>query len=101
MSKLHAQLCQVLDEMGVAYNTEEAVGPYSLDCYAPEYNVGFEADGPHHRMRAGRDQRRDAWILAERGIRILRLTTEDLSNKQRRAMTMIRIRLFLDGTEDR
>lgn len=96
MSRLHNWLCQVLDEMGIDYNTEEPVGPYFIDCYAPKYKAGFEADGPYHVQ--SRDMKRDQYILDVSGIRILRLTHQDLSNRTKRAFTKLKIQEFIRGS---
>lgn len=98
MSRLHNWLCKVLDEMGIGYNTEEPFGLYSIDCYIPDHKVAIEADGPHHRQRVVRDERRDDYMLRVHGIRTLRLKSPDLSTRTRRERTKLRIQEFLDGS---
>jgi very-short-patch-repair endonuclease len=73
MTRPHRRLCRVLDECGVSYEVEAGKGPYQIDCFSSELNLGFEADGPHHAWRRGKDRRRDKNIHEEFGTRILRL----------------------------
>lgn len=49
-----------------------------VDFYLPDHNLVIEIDGPYH--DAEEDRRRDAQFTAARGIRILRLTNEQVLN---------------------
>jgi very-short-patch-repair endonuclease len=47
-----------------------------VDFYLPGHNLVIEIDGPYH--HAERDRLRDEAFTKERGIRVLRLTNEDV-----------------------
>ena len=71
----HRKLYNVLTEMGLEIESEVPVGKYTLDCYCPEVAIGFEFDGPHHDTPKQRKHgaERDAWLLEEAGIPVLRV----------------------------
>lgn len=54
----HAKLLRWLSELGVVYEAEYEVGPFSVDIFLPEMNRFVEVDGPflHHTARANRER---------------------------------------------
>ncbi len=62
---------------------EARFGRYRVDAYIPPpYHIAFEADGRYWHNLPGaveRDAARDAWLLAEHGLPVVRLTEKDLS----------------------
>ena len=62
--------------------TQRRFGRYRVDAYLPEYRLAFEADGHRwHRDKAGapeRDAARDAWILENHGVIVVRLDQDSL-----------------------
>lgn len=62
------------------------MGRFVLDIFLEEAWIGVEMDGaPFHRglSKQRRDSARDAWILENAGIPILRLTPDDLKDEAR------------------
>jgi very-short-patch-repair endonuclease len=79
----------LVEAMGFVVEDEHPAGRYSIDCYAEEVHAGFEYDGrDFHASTAQRrrDAERDAWILGELGIPIMRFTDADLLKGKRAGM---------------
>ena len=75
-SRIHVRLHDTLVDLGYYVEDEATVGRYSLDCYVRELHLGFEADGLiYHKTKRQLEQntKRDAWILVNAGIPILRI----------------------------
>lgn len=53
-------------------------GKYQVDVYVPELHVAFEADGEHWHEDKERDARRDAYLLEEFDLPVIRLTGKEL-----------------------
>ena len=62
---------KILSDLGLAFMPEEPFPPYSVDIYLSEWHIGIEADGPLHNAR--KDEKRDAYLLEEYGLSILRI----------------------------
>jgi very-short-patch-repair endonuclease len=64
---------------GIRFRRQHPIGPYILDFYCSAAQLAVEVDGAGHDIaeRVQRDERREAW-LAERGIRVLRITARDV-----------------------
>lgn len=79
--KLWSELKEFRRLYGVHVRRQAPIGPYVADFVVHEKNLVIEVDGEHHffpeQMR--RDARRDAWF-SQRGYRVLRLTTAELSD---------------------
>lgn len=73
LNKYHAQVCKWITELGLSYMEEYPVGPYHLDIYLAESNLGVEIDGPRHSLTRKKDQARDEEINETYGIPILRI----------------------------
>jgi len=60
---------------GLAFRKQHPLGPYVLDFYCDAKRLAVEVDGGSHSFgdRPARDQRRDAWLLAN-GVTTLRLS---------------------------
>jgi very-short-patch-repair endonuclease len=73
---------------GLKFRRQHPIGPYVLDFYCPSAKLAVEVDGQSHEHpeRITHDARRTAW-LRERGVRVIRLTAED-------------VRAHLDGVVD-
>ena len=58
---------------------EERFGLYRVDAYLPlPYHLAFEADGEYwHRNSSKRDAKRDAYLLREHGLPVVRLDEHD------------------------
>lgn len=57
--------------------TGERFGRYFVDAYVPEVHMAFEADGLRWHDPA-RDAARDAWLLEEHGLPVVRFTEAEL-----------------------
>ena len=77
----HKKLIKVLNQLGLMIDTEVRVGNYSLDCYCYDLHLGFEADTRRTHMR-GRDKKRDAWIMDNFNIPILRVDIMEYKDKE-------------------
>lgn len=60
---------------GLHFRRQHPIGPYVLDFYCEAERLAVEVDGSSHDFgdRPERDQRRDAWLLAQ-GVTTLRLS---------------------------
>ncbi len=68
----------LLTELGVPFEPQKAVGPYSVDIFVPSHRIAIECDGEYwHRHTAERDRRRDEYMQAL-GFRVLRLPESDI-----------------------
>jgi very-short-patch-repair endonuclease len=74
------------------FRRQHPVGPYILDFYCALAKLCIELDGPVHDDvdQQLRDQRRTQW-LAEAGIRVLRIKSDDVLIESRLVPTLDRI----------
>lgn len=65
---------------GFVFRRQHPIGAYILDFYCHSEGIGIELDGPIHdgREHKEEDRTRSAYLLEEKGIRILRLPNEDV-----------------------
>lgn len=66
---------------GFKFRRQHPVGPFVLDFFCEEVSLAVEMDSAWHDERGTRDRSRDAW-LAERGIRVLRVTASELAKDE-------------------
>ena len=60
---------------------EKRFGTYFVDAYLPAEHLAYEADGTYWHNRPGaaeRDAKRDQFLLAEFGLRVIRLPQEEI-----------------------
>jgi very-short-patch-repair endonuclease len=76
------------NQQGLHFRRQHALGPYILDFYCASARLCVEVDGPVHAERADHDARRDAWLAAQ-GIRVLRVSTEELELRPAAALANI------------
>ena len=55
---------------------------FKIDCYVPEINLGFEANGKLFHGFKKKDDKRDKYLFIMHGIRILRIPEKMLNAKQ-------------------
>ena len=69
-----------MESLGFQVISEQPFGKYFLDCCIQEdgKDFGFEFDGPWH-MKS-RDLERDAWILENCSVPIMRIRGKDFRN---------------------
>ncbi|HML07443.1 MAG TPA: DUF559 domain-containing protein [Xanthobacteraceae bacterium] len=62
------------------FRRQHPIGPYVLDFYCAQANLGIEIDGISHDMadRPQRDDRRDAW-LKKHGVTVIRIPAAELA----------------------
>ncbi|MBX3569764.1 MAG: endonuclease domain-containing protein [Rhizobiaceae bacterium] len=79
--KLWSELKEFRRWYGIHVRRQAPIDPYIVDFAIHEQRLIIEVDGEHHFSEAGMaaDRKRDAW-LKERGYRILRFSTGDLSD---------------------
>jgi very-short-patch-repair endonuclease len=79
-ARLWAELKQFKRLYGLHVRKQAPIGPYFADFAVQAKKLVIEVDGERHFSAEGilGDQRRDAW-LAERGYRVLRINTGELS----------------------
>ena len=75
---------------GLKFRRQHPAGPYVLDFYCAEARLCVEVDGAAHSFeeQAEKDARRDA-LLAEHGIKTLRIAASDVMRDLDAAMTHI------------
>jgi len=62
---------------GVQFRRQHPLGRFVLDFYCPVWRLAVELDGSSHAGQGERDRERDL-VLAQHGIRVVRLRNEDL-----------------------
>lgn len=81
-TKIHQKLFEFLTLAGYFVINEKNFLRYSIDCFVPELNIGFEADGDYWHGRADtmvNDKIRDQQLL-EIGIIIVRFSETEINN---------------------
>ncbi len=89
-SSLERAICQVLDTLGIAYETQVpfANGRYIADIYVPEKNLVIECNGEYwHNLpkRTNRDRKFEAY-LTHSGYKILWLWERDIVENPEEAL---------------
>ena len=76
---------------GVKFRRQHSAGPFILDFYCPASRLAVEVDGSVHDdpARAAYDADRQRW-LAERGIRVVRVTNDEVLDRLDVAVERIR-----------
>ncbi len=69
-----------------AVEQEVRFGSYTVDAYLPPpYHLAFEADGSYwHSLKPGYDKKRDAYLLAEHNLPVIRLTENEINRAYER-----------------
>jgi very-short-patch-repair endonuclease len=95
-SRLERRFLRFLDDNGFpAPITNEPIGPYTVDCYWPEYQLVIEVDEGVHRLLFEEDRARDRYLTGL-GLRAMRVTEESLRDESvlredvRRAARIVR-----------
>jgi very-short-patch-repair endonuclease len=68
------------EQLGLRFRRQHPIGPFILDFYCSSAKLCVEVDGPAHAGQAEHDLRRDRW-LGEQGIRVLRVTADDVEQR--------------------
>jgi very-short-patch-repair endonuclease len=80
-SKLERRFLRFLSDNGFPPPlTNEKLGPFTVDCYWPEYQLVIEVDEDAHRLRFEEDRARDRY-LAGMGLRSMRVTEHSLRDE--------------------
>lgn len=68
--------------LGLKFRREQIVGTFRADFYCPELRLVIEVDGSAHDDASAReDDRARAAALARRGLRVMRVRNEDVSQE--------------------
>ncbi len=78
--------------LGMKFRRQHPIGKFVLDFYCEEARLAVEIDGPDHAAQANYDDWRDEQ-LGQRGIRVLRIASEDVEKDMRRVLERIKARL--------
>jgi len=69
--------------LGAKFRRQQAIGPYIVDFFCPEFGLIIEIDGSHHaEERAAYDERRTRW-LESNGYRVIRFWNLDVLREPR------------------
>jgi very-short-patch-repair endonuclease len=68
------------DQLNLHFRRQHPIGPFVLDFYCAKAKLCVEVDGPVHEERQDYDRRRTEW-LPRKGIRVLRLTVDDVERQ--------------------
>lgn len=68
------QLRQLLAKLGWEYEPNKKFPPFEVDVYCPEAHAAIEFDGKGWHSFKSRDKRRDAQLLEEYHLPVLRIT---------------------------
>ena len=71
-------LKEILESLGIRIEKETCFGGFFIDCYSPDFHIGFEADGPWHNSK--RDERRDSFLLDQCQLPLLRFSNEEIND---------------------
>jgi very-short-patch-repair endonuclease len=86
--KLVWELLQKRKFKGFKFRRQHVLGGFILDFYCHELRLGLEIDGPIHLRQNEQDQDRQEAIEAK-GIKIIRITNEEVANNKRSILTKI------------
>jgi very-short-patch-repair endonuclease/biotin operon repressor len=79
----HRKLAELLSNAGYKVVNEHPVGKYSVDCFVPDLNMAFEADGTYWHSDPAQqayDKARDEWLITEGGLTaVVRLSEEEIN----------------------
>jgi very-short-patch-repair endonuclease len=64
---------------GLHFRRQQVISGFIVDCYCHAAALVIEVDGPIHAINVEYDRERDA-ILAERGLRVLRFTNQQVQD---------------------
>jgi very-short-patch-repair endonuclease len=80
-SDLERRFRRFLDDSGLPQpEWNEPLGPFTVDCYWPQYGLVIEVDEDAHEFRFEEDRARDRY-LAGRGLRTMRVTEHSLRDE--------------------
>jgi very-short-patch-repair endonuclease len=74
--------------LGVRFLRQHPIGPFIVDFYTPDARLAIEVDGRSHDGREAYDAARQAYLEA-RGVRVLRLTNDDVLRDPERSARRI------------
>lgn len=77
------------NKLGVKFKRQYSVGPYILDFYSTEANLGIELDGQQHKSNTEYDVFRSKY-LKSLGINILRFWNNQIENDLERIILIIK-----------
>lgn len=84
-TKIHKKLYQFLVKAGYFVINEKRFGRFSIDCFVPELNIGFEADGDYwHSIDPSVDRRRDKILREKYDIIIVRFSEKEINEWQKK-----------------
>jgi very-short-patch-repair endonuclease len=66
----------------VKFRRQHPIGPYVVDFYCPSSRLVVELDGKSHDDRGAQDQERQQYLEAVVGLRVLRVTHDDVMHEQ-------------------
>lgn len=74
------RLAGFLRQAGYEVQLEVPFGTYTVDCYLPAQHLAFEADGEYwHRGRTGKDRARDAKLLRDHALPVVRISDTEMA----------------------
>ena len=84
---------------GLKFRRQEAIGPFVVDFYCPQAKLVVELNGMTHVGTGEADDRRTIF-LRQQGLRVIRLTNDDLLEDQQAIADYI-LRQAIDRSENR
>ena len=66
----------------LSFAVRHPIGPYVVDFYCPSSRLVVELDGKSHDDRGERDQERQRYLESVLGLRVLRVTHDDVMHDQ-------------------
>ena len=74
--------------LGLHFRRQQVIDGFIVDFYCHAAGLVVEVDGPMHQAQVGHDVERDR-ILSERGLRIMRVTNEEVRRDLSAVLTRI------------
>jgi very-short-patch-repair endonuclease len=78
---------------GIKFRRQQPIGPFVVDFYAPSQRLAVEVDGLIHQTQVEADRERQA-LLESLGMRVLRLTAQQVENDLPSAIHIIQSALI-------
>lgn len=87
-SSIEVAVCTALDEMGIDYEAQKAIGPYIVDIFFPKINLIVECDGDYWHTLPGaqeKDRRRDTYFRSK-GYTVVHLWEHEIREEPKSAI---------------
>ncbi len=89
MTPSERRLWRRLKRSGLRFKPQHILYPYIMDFHSPSHGVGVEVDGGIHEARREYDARRDRYLARRYGVRVVRVSNEEVDQGLERVVERI------------